>query len=501
MDSTNNEIYKIAKYLDKYTKYGNKEGGVYLQKLDNYLHKVQYGGNREIVKLAEEIGRIVTEVVDKHQKAKGELGEMVEGVVGEDLTDKIVALQEKKEGLEKTIAQKEAELAREASSSAPVPVSAPASAAPEPVTFETLTDEQLKKLNQVSLYELVCQMAKIDPNNNDLKVAFTKRVGVPNFQDDWNFKDLLNELCIEQYFKEDKNIINLMKMILALLQLHSKFSTGSAPSEIEKIEEIYNIIEHLDKNGDDIQLFNRYIKEEILKKEDYTFTFDDFEQFKEQLKTASQAPPAPSVASSPTQAFIRERVPPSSEVLAQQVLAEKLSKEAQVKHSELKPVPQKDPKNPTSKKFDIVGFTINKQGQRSTYVIPEQQKTTVLEVLPRELKDQLENENVQLLENKKARIEFKNFLLIKEILRQINERESLLPTKFLTTGKTQGNTLLVWLFIVPMTYNLDKNTQNKEYFDAINKIEEEELKKIAFIMDGIIKGRQPVAQSLRTEGV
>ena len=40
MDSTNNQIYKVAKYLDKYTKEGNNNNDVYLQKLNNYKRKL-----------------------------------------------------------------------------------------------------------------------------------------------------------------------------------------------------------------------------------------------------------------------------------------------------------------------------------------------------------------------------------------------------------------------------------------------------------------------------
>ena len=34
MDYTKNQIYKYAKYLDKYTKNSNKDGSIYLQKLN-----------------------------------------------------------------------------------------------------------------------------------------------------------------------------------------------------------------------------------------------------------------------------------------------------------------------------------------------------------------------------------------------------------------------------------------------------------------------------------
>lgn len=165
MDSTNNEIYKIAKYLDKYTKYGNKEGGVYLQKLDNYLHKVQYGGDG-IVQLAQQIGQIVTEVVEKHQKAKGELERLVKGVVGQNLKDryenKLKVLKEQKEGLNIDIARKEAEkekLASEASASEASAREASARAALEPITFEMLTSDNINSIDNTVLANIIYTLA------------------------------------------------------------------------------------------------------------------------------------------------------------------------------------------------------------------------------------------------------------------------------------------------------------------------------------------------------
>ena len=102
MNSTNNEIYKIAKYLDKYTKESNKEGGVYLQKLDNYLHKVQRGGNGEVLELAQRIGKIVEEVIEKHQQVKSELQKSLRDVGGDNVKAKISTLRLQKKGLEET---------------------------------------------------------------------------------------------------------------------------------------------------------------------------------------------------------------------------------------------------------------------------------------------------------------------------------------------------------------------------------------------------------------
>jgi hypothetical protein len=59
MDTDNSQIYKVAKYLDKYTK-----DGAYLQKLNKYLHKVQYGG--DAMDIAREIQRMVGQVISIH---------------------------------------------------------------------------------------------------------------------------------------------------------------------------------------------------------------------------------------------------------------------------------------------------------------------------------------------------------------------------------------------------------------------------------------------------
>ena len=328
MDSTNNEIYKIAKYLDKYTKGGNKEEGNYLQKLDNYLHKVQYGGNGNIVQLAQQIGEIVDEVVKRHQAVKGELEQLVEGV------------------------------------SVPVPVG---------------EEDNLGKRTDIKGREL------------------------------------------------------------------------------------------LDK------------KKELKKK------IEEIEKKKKEASSASESAPV-----------LHEKVHPSAEELAQKEQAKQLAQEAVQVQQALTPVSSRDISNPTSKKFDIVGYTINKQSQQSTYVIPEKQKATVLKVLPQELKVKLESQDVKLSEDRtKARIEFNDFLSIKEILQQINERLDLQPTQFKTTdkeGNIIGNPLNVWLFIVPAHVKIGERItqQEKDYFDAIKKIREEELEKILSIMNSIIK--QPIPQ-------
>lgn len=79
MDSTNSQIYKYAKYLDKYTKTSNKKGSVYLQKLDKYLHKVQHGGD-VVSELVTQIQSIVERVIETDNESRQRLDEVVSKV-------------------------------------------------------------------------------------------------------------------------------------------------------------------------------------------------------------------------------------------------------------------------------------------------------------------------------------------------------------------------------------------------------------------------------------
>jgi hypothetical protein len=82
MDTDNNQIYKIAKYLDKYTKDGNKKGSMYLQKLNNYLHKVQHGGNGQAMDIVKQIQRMVGHVIEKHHDEEKALTDKLQKLMG-----------------------------------------------------------------------------------------------------------------------------------------------------------------------------------------------------------------------------------------------------------------------------------------------------------------------------------------------------------------------------------------------------------------------------------
>jgi hypothetical protein len=214
MDSTNNEIYKIAKYLDKYRKESNKEGGVYLQKLDNYLHKVQHGGNGEIVKLAEDIGRIVTEVVRVHQQTKSKLQSLAGDVERGGVEAKIRALREQISGLEETIARKK--------------------------IYKQLTS--MTDLQFVDLLDSKITVGEKKVSDDDVYISFSNA----NIYDDlenyesWTGFYLLKKLFSQKYFKENINIAkNITK---ALLQIKADTLENNQTQEIGVLDEIYRMI-------------------------------------------------------------------------------------------------------------------------------------------------------------------------------------------------------------------------------------------------------------------
>jgi hypothetical protein len=251
MDSTNNQIYKIAKYLDKYTKYGNKEGGVYLQKLDNYLHKVQHGGNGEIVKLAEEIGRMVEEVVRVHQQVKSKLQELSRDVKGDNVEAKVMALQEQISGLKERIARKKAEkLAREASPS----LKASASAAPKPITFETLTSENITSIDETILAQIIATLAIVratEKINDESILNLVRDIGtyeksqiITDIKQNFGsltaatiLKKLYTDGAFESLSRNYKTTILFIEITIAILKIKKKIISIDDVdiSELEKI--------------------------------------------------------------------------------------------------------------------------------------------------------------------------------------------------------------------------------------------------------------------------
>ena len=713
MNSTNNEIYKIAKYLDKYTKESNKEGGVYLQKLDNYLHKVQRGGG-DVHDLAKQIGLMVKEVIEKHQQAKSELQKSLGGVKGDSVDAKVSSLRSQISELEETIKQRKEQSARAASASpSPSPSPKAAASAPEVLTFETLSRENITTIAGTVLAQIICDLATdhvrelisdqtiiqlvsdvgtlqisqiitdIKQNfgsltaSSILKIIYTTNIfdNLPKdykttiliieitiailkikekilgktrdeiselikivtgilrlskeeckeiisklfieyvnsnessksiishesfieyYEDDWRYriscttkdnfpqeitaKEVCRRLDIEgkikeeiithptqiltwnmykfwtivfviymfynrlkpfdvvnEVFKDDNNAIVALKVAQQLMYMKfeaMEIREGKKVDDVEMrtVRGVSVIIDYLDKKKNDIAIFKEYVKDAYEKKVEYIH-LDDFIKFKLQQLSSAPIASSPAAARASSSALATALAPVSPAPVRASRASSALASSAPIASASpalgssasfaslraspassnpasassnpasaapaspapASSVPQKDHSNPFSKKFDIVGFTITKESDISPYVIPDDQKEKVLEVLSPELKKK--SKDVKLLsDQKKARIEFTEDLPIKDILNEINDRKDPQPTIFQTTGKKSGNPLNVWLFIVPVTYKIDENTDepNKPYLEAINKLAEDELVKIASRMEGIKEGRQPVAQS------
>lgn len=149
-----------------------------------------------------------------------------------------------------------------------------------------------------------------------------------------------------------------------------------------------------------------------------------------------------------------------------------------------------DTSNPQTDKFDVLGFTINREHKLTSYVIPPEQTDKVLELLPSKLREQINRETpIKLIdENTKARITFKQRLSIKETLGQVNNFDSPIKVNFTTAS---GKPLNVYLFMVPMTYRINDSTGEGilPTFEVINELAEKEMDKIMKAMETKAKKR------------
>jgi hypothetical protein len=177
MDSTNNQIYKIAKYLDKYTKDGNKNNDVYLQKLNNYLHKVQHGG--QAMDIVEQIQGMVGQVIGMHQREGYTLTTKLQELGGKHKLGQLVTYESVVQELRKKI--------ENAATSAPVPtLVAPVSQQSE-LTFEkiknmTLTDFATIALNRAGINSVKAKNGVIELLEKSTFQEFITDKVRPNFK-------------------------------------------------------------------------------------------------------------------------------------------------------------------------------------------------------------------------------------------------------------------------------------------------------------------------------
>jgi hypothetical protein len=366
---------------------------------------------------------------------------------------------------------------------------------------------------QVITAKEVCRRLDIDEQIKEEIITHPTQILTWNMYKDWTIVFVIYMFynrpkpydVVNEVFKDTENAIVALKVAQQLMYM--KFDAieireGTEVDEVEmrKVIRVSDIISHLEKNKSDIAIFKEYVKDAQEKETGYIH-LNIFKDFKKQRISAAAGPASTSAATSPAPvsasalahaSTATSPAPVSASALAHASTAGPASSPAS---SALASSDRRDIvlPSPVSKKFDIVGFTITKDFKTSSYAIPDDQKEKVLEVLevlPPDLKKKLKSNDVKLSRDHiKARIEFNDDLPIKDILRKINERENPQPTKFLTTDPKLGNSFNVWLFIVPITYKIDEKTNetDRQYLDAINKLTENEFKKIASIMEGIKK--------------
>jgi hypothetical protein len=198
--------------------------------------------------------------------------------------------------------------------------------------------------------------------------------------------------------------------------------------------------------------------------------------------------------SDPTKSAINKLVQTIDYEIRQEVKEETLTQTAQSRQ----PV-QFDSSNPKTDKFDVVGFYINRNNNVKRSFLPENQDL-VLSVLDGTTRSKVKQQAIQWLEPnkqagitqyKKARITFTEQLQIKEVLELINI-DPPKQVKF-KKGSYYYN---IYMFIVPMTYPINDTTTptNKEYFEAINAIQTEEIAKIEKIMINLVQEKQQPTQ-------
>jgi hypothetical protein len=414
MDSTNNQIYKYAKYLDKYTKHSNKDRGIYLQKLNRYLHNVQHGGVGEGHVLVQQIQQSVDQVIDTDKRTMANLLEILSKFIGIQVTEEDYQFF---------------------------------------VNFGKYKPQQIaEKAYQIAdINDLECIRAIIDGS-----------ITSANYNDDLNIEELYADLKYVPYFKE--NFLNCVKVIKALLQM----KLIALMLTTEKIENKDNKI--------------TTCKEELLSIEKilaYLLTVENLgnllttDKLPEKLSLESvrtivqQQSESPVQPASPVQQPASPVQQPAQSTRAQGGIASSTQFVL-------------NPQNPTTKKFDIIGFTINKDGKPVAYAIPLEQVEKVLELLPRELKNNRDQQMpIELLpkdKNTHARVTFTNSLSIIDTLNAVKNE---IPKKVqFTTPPPSSKPLNVYLFIVPMTYPINEQTKNREYYEAINEIEKAEMAKI-----------------------
>jgi hypothetical protein len=130
----------------------------------------------------------------------------------------------------------------------------------------------------------------------------------------------------------------------------------------------------------------------------------------------------------------------------------------------------------------VVGFYIDKKNRVLESFLPEDQ-TLVLSVLDKTTRSKVDtlqkiiwlepNGQGEITQYKQARITFTDILPIKEVLRRVNIEK---PKQ--VTFQKERYTYYIYMFIVPMTYPTTEKTNNREYFEAINAIQVEEMRKI-----------------------
>jgi hypothetical protein len=303
MDTDNNQIYKIAKYLDKYTKDGNKKGSMYLQKLNNYLHKVQHGGNGQAMLIVGEIQGMVGQVIKVHQHEGEALTDKLQELRSNYSLDQNVNYESVKLMLEEKIRDaKNASLLSEASAASTAPQTQSFTASEAHVAQQAeLTPDKIQNMTLKEFATIAVNRANITSSKEKAIKALILGLKKISFND-LNSDKLVMELQkIDNFQLNPNNVtlvitaVNTLKNEVDINVLKNIFqnpdskdsSASSAPTRASKSESeisTFNVFFYTNDGEEaqfDTQYFNSNLRDKVdaIIKESLSITDDEFKSY------------------------------------------------------------------------------------------------------------------------------------------------------------------------------------------------------------------------------
>jgi len=151
--------------------------------------------------------------------------------------------------------------------------------------------------------------------------------------------------------------------------------------------------------------------------------------------------------------------------------------------------------NPTTDKFNIIGYFIDTANRYQQYYIKESDVQKILEKLPESLRSKIDWQKGITLSPKEgnhiqAKVTFLTPLSIRETLDNVNTSKNPLRVSF---TDSESSPLTVYLFMIPMTFIIKSDTIPEliPQYTRISEMAKQELTKIKGIMIGHAQRQAP----------